>query len=260
MIIVHSNNKVFKLIFLWVTALMSFYISAEDGHNSRFKISTDEITIAEQSFRGVAAIAVGNDDLPYQNMSVQVAPSIIVMGQIGKVFIEGNRAGYLLHRNEYGAFSAIGQIRSHQYLEQEAQTGIEREKALEAGVQWAKPVGAGWVSQVTLFQDISDTHQGQELEVSFYRRDHFGDFRLLSLFALQQQSQDLTGYYADTLDYKSDGDLNAEVEFIGVYEVTDKINVLAVYRHYLHGSGLSDSPLTDDDETKRLILGVGLSF
>lgn len=210
-------------------------------------------------FSGVVAPAIGVDSLPYRDTETEVYPSLLIMGNIGKLFIEGNRAGYVLNRSDFGAFSIVGQSRTHQYIP-DSSALEERDKALEFGVQLAKPIGGGWSGQLTLFTDVSDTHKGQEIEIAAYRRDFFGDFRLLTLVALQQQNKDLTQYYAGTDTYKPDGDLNAELEFIGVYDITEDISAIAVFRHYFHGSGIDDSPLTDSNQTTRFMFGIGWSF
>lgn len=221
-----------------------------------FSIKANALDI---DFSGVVAPAIGVDSLPYKDTDTEVYPSLLIMGTAGKLFIEGNRAGYVLNRSDFGAFSVVGQSRTHQYIPDSSGLG-ERDKALEAGVQLAKPLGGGWSGQLTLFTDISDTHKGQEFEVAAYRRDFFGDFRLLTLVALQQQSKDLTQYYAGTDTYKPSGDLNAEIELIGVYDINEDISAIAVFRHYFHGSGIDDSPLTDSNQTSRLMFGVGWSF
>lgn len=210
-------------------------------------------------FGGVVVPAINIDVLPYKNTDTQVAPSLVIMGNINKLFIEGNRLGYMVNRSDFGALSVVGQIRAHQYTPEDSEFG-QRDKALELGFQLAKPLNQQYIVQASAFADVSGTHKGQEFELSLFRRDFWGDFRLLTLLALQQQSQELTGYYADTVNYQADADTNAEIELIGVYEFSERFNVTAVYRHYIHGDGLANSPLTDSRHTQRLVLGVGWSF
>lgn len=210
-------------------------------------------------FKGLVAPAVSIDNLPYKDTDTEVAPSLLVMGHAGKLFIEGNRAGYRLNRSELGAFSVVGQLRTHQYIPDDSPFE-ERDKAVELGFQLAKPIGAGWNIQATALTDVSSKHKGQEYELGLYRRDMIGDVRLLSLFAVQKQSKKLTGYYADTAGYEADGDTNVEVEFIGIYPVTENLEAIMVYRHYFHGSELKDSPLTDASSTQKLSIGMGWRF
>ncbi len=210
-------------------------------------------------FKGLVAPAVSIDNLPYKDTDTQVAPSLLVMGHAGKLFIEGNRGGYRLNRSELGAFSIVGQLRTHQYIPDDAPFA-ERDKAVELGFQLARPIGAGWSLQATALTDVSSKHKGQEYELGIYRRDTIGQMRLLSLFAVQKQSKKLTGYYADTAGYEADGDTNVELELIGIYPVTDNIEAVMVYRHYFHGSELKDSPLTDASSTQKLSIGMGWRF
>lgn len=214
---------------------------------------------ADWQFEGLVAPAISVDDLPYKDTDTQVDPSLLVMGRVGDLFIEGNRAGYRLTRTEFGALSVVGQLRTHQYIPDDSPLG-ERDKAVELGLQLAKPIGMGWSLQATALTDISDTHQGQEFELGAYRRDSFGDFRLLSLFAVQVQSDKLTGYYADGEGYEAEGDVNYEIELIGVYPLTENVEAALVYRHYFNGSELKNSPLTDASSTQKLTLGIGWRF
>lgn len=239
--------------------------------DENYAFNSEEIIINGHEFNGVVVPSVSADSLPYKGVDTQLAPSVIVMGQIGNVFIEGNRFGYLLNRSSYGGFSAVAQIRSHQYLPEDNTLNLEsRDKAFEIGAQFARPLGNDWFGQITAFTDISGVHKGQELELSVYRRDFFGDFRLLTLFAAQQQTKSLTGYYADVsgqsadvsglAEYQASADLNFEFELIGIYELTSQLNALFVYRHYIHGDGFSSSPLADGDQTQRFVVGLGWSF
>ena len=243
-----------------IISLINAFIFLSFSANATYLISKDKIVFAGEPFNGIIAPSLTIDQLPYKKAEVKSSLSLVIMGQLGNAFFEGNRFGYLFNRTQYGAFAAVGQIRAHQYIELNDQHTEDKDKAFEAGLQWSKPLGYGWVSQVSLFQDVSDTHHGQEMELAFYRRDNFDKFRLLTMFSAQQQSQSLTSYYTDAENYQADADLNFELELIGVYEITSRLNALMVYRHYLHGSGLKNSPLTQSDQTKRLILGLGWSF
>lgn len=210
-------------------------------------------------FNGLVAPAISIDQLPYKDTDTQVSPSLLVMGHAGRLFIEGNRAGYRLNRSDFGALSVLGQWRTHQYIPDDAPFE-QRDKAVELGIQLAKPLGSGWNLQASALTDISNKHQGQEYELGLYRRDNIGSLRLLSLVAVQQQSKQLTGYYADTEGYQADADTNVELEFIGIYPITGDIEAVAIYRHYFHGSELKNSPLTDSRSTKKLSLGLGWRF
>lgn len=261
-----SPKSVFNVI-----AALTLSIAIPVVADEKYVLNSEEIVINGDRFGGVIVPSISIDSLPYKDTDSQIAPSVIVMGQIGKVFIEGNRFGYLLDRTSYGGISAVAQIRSHQYLPEDNDLGLDaRDKAFEVGLQFATPLGDGWFGQATAFTDISGVHEGQELELSVYRRDFFGDFRLLSLFAAQQQTSKLTGYYADVSSsaadstglpqYSASADLNLELELIGIYEVTERLSALFVYRHYLHGDGFSNSPLADGDQTQRFVVGLGWSF
>lgn len=248
---------IYKLLICFVLLLAgSFQVKADEtAVKSSPQTLMQSMANSLSSFRGTIAPAVSFDNLPYREAETKATPTLLVMGRLGRMFFEGNRFGYVGHRSQYGAISLVGQVRSHQYFPK------AEEKAFEAGVQHSMRLGLGWFSQVSLFTDLSDTHQGQELELSTYRRDSFGELTVLTLLALQQQSRKLTGYYANSSDYQiAQGDLNTEVEFIATYPLTDDLRLVGIYRHYFHGAGLTDSPLTSSAQTQRFILGIGWAF
>lgn len=230
--------------FVTAISFLAFTFSASSNAESWF------------DFSGIVAPAIGVDNLPYKNSNSDPYGSLLIMGRSGDLFFEGNRLGYLIGRTGLGAISLMGQVRSHQYLIEE-----DNKKAVEAGLQLSTRLGGGWFSQMTLFTDVSDNHGGQELELGAFRRDRFGDLSLLTLLALQQQSKALTGHFANGLDYNvQSGDLNAEIEFIGTYTLTENLRLVGVYRHYFHNEGIDNSPLTENAQTQRFLIGLGWAF
>ena len=232
---------------------------------SSFLFSTD--TFSDQSwslpeFNGLIAAAVSSDDLPYQQINTTQQPSLLVFGRLGSLFIEGNRAGMPVQRYGFGTLSILGQLRTHQYLDasETPSTDQDRDKSIELGPQLSIPLGNGFVSQFSVLQDVSGKHKGQEYEAAVYKRFIFDDLRIIATLAAQYQSNELVDYYAGTSDYDGKADLTQEIELLGTYDFNDQWSGVAVWRFYQHGSEIKNSPLTDQDSTQRISLGIGYHF
>lgn len=214
------------------------------------------------SFNGLIAGAVSYDDLPYKQIDAQTQPGLLVFGRLGNVFIEGNRAGLPLKRFGFGTLSALGQLRTHQYLDasQTDLTDQDRDRSIELGPQLSLPLGHGFVSQFSVLQDISGKHKAQEYEAAVYKRFNFDDLRIIATVAAQFQSEALMEYYVGTDSYQPKAELTQEVELLAVYDINDDWSAVAVWRYYQHGDEFADSPLTRDRKTQRLALGIGRHF
>ena len=228
-------------------------------------LMTSHLALADlelPEFNGFIAGAVTQENLPYANVDIDHQPSVLILGRLGDVFIEGNRAGYPLKRLGWGTLSALGQIRTHQHLEKDNSPLIneDRKRAIELGPQLSVPLGNGYVSQFTLFQDISGAHESQEFEASVYKRVNFDNLQIVGTLAAQYQNKDLMNYYIGTDNYSAGAELTSEIELLATYDITDDWSAIAVWRYYKHGNDFKNSPLTDGDTTQRLALGIGRFF
>ena len=213
-------------------------------------------------FNGFVAGALSQDDLPYKQVASKQQPSVLILGRLGDVFIEGNRAGLPIKRFDWGSLSAIGQIRNHQYLEAKDSPLINEDKkrAIEVGPQFSIPLGHGYVSQFTLFQDISDAHNSQEFEASLYKRFTISDLQIVGTLAAQYQTADTMNYYVGTDNYRAKAELTSEIELLATYDLTKDWSAIAVWRYYRHGNDFNNSPLTDGRITERVAIGIGRYF
>jgi outer membrane scaffolding protein for murein synthesis (MipA/OmpV family) len=214
------------------------------------------------SFNGLIAGAASYDDLPYKQINTQTQPGLLVFGRLGDVFIEGNRAGLPIKRFDFGTLSALGQLRTHQYLDASKTdlTNENRDRSIELGPQLSVPLGHGFISQFSVLQDISGKHKAQEYEAAVYKRFNFDDLRIITTLAAQYQSQDLMDYYVGTDTYQPKAELTQEVELLAVYDFSDDWSGVVVWRYYEHGDEFAQSPLTRDRRTQRLALGIGRHF
>ena len=199
-----------------------------------FKSYADDWQLPE--FNGLVAGAISQDNLPYKQVDTQTQPSLLV--------------------------SAMGQLRTHQYLDasQTNLTDQDRDKSIELGPQVSMPLGNGFVSQFSVLQDISAKHKGQEYEAAIYKRFAFDDLRIIATLAAQYQSQDLMDYYVGTDTYQPKAELTQEIELLGVYDINDNWSAVGIWRYYQHGDEFKNSPLTNNQTTQRVALGIGYHF
>ncbi|MCG8669016.1 MAG: MipA/OmpV family protein [Pseudomonadales bacterium] len=213
-------------------------------------------------FNGLIAGAVTYENLPYRGVDIEYNPSLLVLGSIGDGFIEGNRAGYPVKRLGWGTLSLVGQIRMHQYLDASDSplTDEDRKRGIELGPQLSVPLGNGYISQFTIFQDLGVAHESQEFEASVYKRFRFEELSVIATLAAQYHTADLMNYYVGTEDYNAKAELTQELELLATYPLSEHWSAIAVWRYYRHGSDFENSPLTNSDTTQRFAIGLGMRF
>lgn len=176
--------------------------------------------------------------------------------------IEANRASYPLYRDGEWFASAVGHYRSFMALSKEdaEDLGVDaRNPAIEAGVLLGRRLGGGYVTRLSLLQDVSATHEGQELDWQLFRHDDIGEVRLLTALGVQFQSSDLTDYYFSTDSYSPDSSYSAELELIASWS-QGRVGYFVGTRSYLFSEEVSDSPIVDRPELIQLFAGVGYQF
>lgn len=240
---------------------------------------------------GLWSVAATAKNSQFKAVDNQYSPSLLIFGGYGPVFIEANRFGYNFYRDGTYFSSVIGNVRGHSSLSKEEINSSdelqlysldERKTALEAGIQIGRRFDNGWVGRLALLQDISATHNAQEAELSFYRRDNFkpladfGDIRLLTTIAIQAQSQELNDYYygvdndelgsSGVAAYQAEAGWSAELELIATYDFSwgDKGNkdwgVYGGLRHYQFSDTVTDSPIVESGLVQQYFVGLGHYF
>lgn len=159
---------------------------------------------------GIWGAGLVHRDTNYRAVDASTDPAPIIMGGIGDLSIEANRAAYTLYRDGTWFGSAVGLYRSNQSLDKDdaRPLGIgERKPALEVGAQIGRRLPFGFTGRLAATRDISGAHASAEYDLQFYRHDDFGPVRLLSSIGGQYLSSGLTDYYYATEAYKPDAAL-----------------------------------------------------
>jgi outer membrane scaffolding protein for murein synthesis (MipA/OmpV family) len=242
---------------------------------------------------GLWSIAATGKKSQFKAVDDQFGATPLIFGGYGPIFIEANRFGYNFYRDGTYFSSLIGNFRNHSSLSKDeiksshilnAYKLEERKGSLEAGIQVGRRFDSGWVARIALLQDMSSTHKGQEAEITAYRRDSFKPFsnlnsiRLLTTFAVQAQSQDLSDYYygvdshelaatdASQKTYQADSGWSAELELIATYDFSWQQGgrkdwaVFTGLRHYQFSDTVSDSPIVESGLVQQYFVGLGTYF
>ena len=159
-------------------------------------------TVSEPAY-GLWSLGVLSRSSLFEDVDTQVAPTALIFGGYGPVFIEGNRFGHNFYRDGTWFASAIGNVRNYTALSQEQIDDSdylseydldERKASLEAGIQIGRRFEGGWIGRLALLQDVSNRHNAQEADLTVFRRDSFkpfdslGPVRLLTTLGLQYQN------------------------------------------------------------------------
>jgi outer membrane scaffolding protein for murein synthesis (MipA/OmpV family) len=249
---------------------------------------TDKVIDPIYGLWSIAATAK-NSQFKAVNNTLKATP--LIFGGFGPIFIEANRFGYNFYRDGTYFSSLIGNIRNHSNLSSDDIKSSqflrrynldERKGAFETGIQVGRRFDNGWVSRISLLQDISSTHKGQEIEATLYRRDNFkplanfNSIRLLTTLGLQSQSQDLNDYYYgintnelannNQESYQADSGWSAELELIATYDFSLQKNgkknwgVYAGLRHYRFSDTVNNSPIIESGLVQQYFMGLGRYF
>lgn len=220
---------------------------------------------------------------PYEDVDTSVAPTVLVFGGYGDLFLEGNRFGYNFYRDGTWFSSLVGNVRNHLSLSDEqiddsdvlsAYDLDERESALEAGIQIGRRLPGDWIARVAFLQDLSGRHNSQEVDFTIFRRDNIGPFRLLTTFGAQYQAAEFNDYYfgidrnelaqAGQETYRPGAGWSGELEMIATYDFEwndwGEWAGYAGLRHYQHNSAATDSPIVETGLVQQYFIGLGKYF
>lgn len=270
------------------------------GHVITFSSAlADDSSIYQQVTQpayGLWSLAASHKISPYHSVDNQLKTSALIFGGYGPIFIEANRFGYNFYRDGTYFSSLIGNFRNHLSLSKEEIDSsstlsryrlTRRKAALETGIQLGRRFDNGWVGRIAFLQDISGIHQGQEVDLTLYRRDHFkpfdfgpvkdlGQIRLLSTIGIQLQNEKLNDYYFGVNEselsnnnqksYQADAGWSAELEFIATYDFSwqdygpKDWAWYAGLRHYQYSDTMTKSPIVDSALVQQYFIGLGHYF
>lgn len=190
----------------------------------------------------------------YKHTDTKTTFAPYIFGSIGELQIEANRILYPLYSTSSYSLLATGNYRTQQYSEE-----LNKDRSIELGLTLDIPLSYGLTSRLTALGDISNTHNGYELEAQLYRHDKIGNLFILTALSAQFQDNNLANYYYATDTYRADNGYVFEAEAIATYPIGD-FALFAGIRSYWYGSNVSDSALASSSNTLLSFFGVGYTF
>lgn len=209
----------------------------------------------EDNFKGLWGVGASVLQSNYTNADTESTLAPYIFGSFGTLQIEANRILYPLYSTHEYSILATGNYRTQQYSEE-----LDLDRSIELGLTLDVPLSHGFSSRIAALADVSDTHNGYELEALLYRHDKISKLSILTAIAVQYQNKDLANYYYATNTYTANDGYVFEVELIATYPIVDDFSFFAGVRSYWYGSNVSDSPLASSSNTLLSFFGVGYNF
>jgi outer membrane scaffolding protein for murein synthesis (MipA/OmpV family) len=231
-------NKHFSSTIAFITCLVTFSPAEEFLDN----------------FKGIWGVGGNVLQSNYRNANTETTLAPYIFGSFGPLRIEANRVLYSLYNTHTYSILATGNYRSQQYSKE-----LDKDRSIELGLTLDISLSHGFNSRFTILGDVSDTHNGYEIETLIYRHDTISKISILTSLAIQYQDKDLANYYYATNNYVADDGYVFEAEVIATYPIGD-FSIFAGVRSYWYGSNVSDSPLSNASNTLLSFFGVGYNF
>ena len=206
------------------------------------------------NFQGLWAVGGNVLQSNYINTNTETTLAPYIFGSFGSLRIEANRVLYSLYSTHTYSILATGNYRSQQYSEE-----LNKDRSIELGLTLDISLSHGFNSRFTILGDVSDTHNGYEIETLIYRHDSISKLSILTALAIQYQDKDLANYYYATNNYTADDGYVFEAEVIATYPMGD-FSAFAGLRSYWYGSNVSNSPLANSSNTLLSFFGIGYNF
>jgi outer membrane protein len=145
----------------------------------------------------------------------------------------------------------------------------KRKFAIDAGFQLNIPIGDFAMIRAELMQDVSGVYKGENALIELLSQHQFGLLRLAATLGLQFKSADLVDYYyginaSDNVHqaffYKGRNSIEPYFKISLTYPISPKWNFVALGRWSKLGSGMTNSPVVEENTASTLYAGVSYAF
>lgn len=195
----------------------------------------------------------------------------------------GDRFSYIGGKIQYGLSSGegsdtyiVGQIRPRQFysvsMDFNDDLGIEgmkdRHPAFELGLGLKNQTTWGQFVLEGLF-DVTGVHGGYELSAKYSYPKQMGRWLIEPAIGLQLQSSDLVDYYHGVMDseaqvdrpaYKGDHAINTLASLMVGYTINAQLLAIAGMEQIVLDTSITDSPIVDEKQTRKVYLGLIYTF
>lgn len=145
----------------------------------------------------------------------------------------------------------------------------KRDYAVDAGLQVNVYLSEHSMLRAELMQDVSGVYKGQNALVEYNTQIALAEGSVGLSVGVRFKSRRLVDYYyglspADGVDpvfhYQAKATFQPYIKLTAHYPVTERWSVLALARLSKLGSGMTNSPVVNDDTASTLYLGAGYAF
>ncbi len=195
----------------------------------------------------------------------------------------GDRFSYIGGEIQYGLNSGNGsetylvaQIRPPQFysasLDLDDDPVVEgmkdRDTAFELGLGLKSHTTWGQFVLEGLF-DVTSTHEGYELTAKYSYPKQTGSWLVEPAIGLQLQSRDFVNYYHGVLIseaqdgrpvYRGDEAINTLTSLMVGYTINAQLLAIAGMEQIMFDTGITDSPIVDEKQTRKVYLGLIYTF
>lgn len=259
-------------LFAGILALLYTSLASASGAN--------EIPIVDAA-KGTAGIGFGFrfGTSPYRNInnlssvdndnSHDLLPLYLYEGDV--FFAHGSSAGLHLFENDAFSLDLLGRYRFDR-LESDADSyyqGInDREQSFDAGASFTLKQTWGQLS-FTVLEDISDKHNGQELDVTYRLVEKSGRWMFSPYISYIYQDSDILDYYygvdaseakIDRQEYHASGDAFWRAGLNTSYQWSKRMLIFANMAFESVPESANDSPLVDESNLYSATAGFAYLF
>jgi len=209
---------------------------------------------------------------PFRGGDDKILPFPDISYQNGDFFIDVSGIGYTVYSQENCAITVIGSWHSGEYDSDDSSylKGMEDRKfAIEGGVAISTETFLGNIG-ITALSDVSGHHKGQAVTAQYSIPFGGGDTWVVEAVAgLNWQSEKMVDYYYgvrrseerdDRAYYEGKSTFSPSVGLNGAVEIYDNIFFQGEINYEFLGSGITDSPLIDDDYVLAVAVSLSYSF
>ena len=147
--------------------------------------------------------------------------------------------------------------------------GVDRDVTLDLGVRYSVDIASRTVLDLSLAQEVTGEHDGQEIDARLSQGFNLGPVPLTAFGGVTWRSDDLSRYMFGVFDgearvgraaYDPGATTTPYLGLRGGYPLSDRALLIGTLRVDFLGSDIEDSPIVDEDTAVSLGLGVRFSF
>lgn len=206
--------------------------------------------------------------MPYKEMDNKIQPLPIIRYEGKQFYWHTLEAGYKLFQKERSMVSLAIRGRMDTFEEGDSPylSGMdERERTVEAGMRALLELVPDGYMTMTLFGDIAGKHKGYESTIKYAHAFEFKPLKMQPYAGVELLSEELADYYYGVKNTESTASRSAyEVDsatnlYGGIklhYQIDSHWGIMGDARYIRLDDTITDSPIIEDDNQYKTLLGV----